>query len=101
MSGIQFKSYIEGRLECARDLLSAVKEDLEVELALAFHKHPDEHTSSHELYGLLREEFEEFWELVKSDHSCAGMYQTELLHIAVVALRGWSMYQAKREGANG
>lgn len=98
MSGTSFQNYMDEPTERARGLLSSVEVDLQTELAFALNKHPNEYASPHELSALLREEFEEFWELVKSDHSCVGMYQMELLHVAVVALRGWSMYQAKREG---
>ncbi len=57
------------------------------EVARARKKHPEPHRSPHESCSFLREEFEEFWDEVKSQDPSPFRMLTELIHVATVARR--------------
>lgn len=74
------------------DLLS---NELPSEIASAMRKH-NPPKSGHEVYGVVYEELQEFFDHVRSDTTCLGMPERELLHVAVTALRGAAMYRRMR-----
>jgi hypothetical protein len=66
----------------------------EVKHALSKHSSP---VDGHHVYGIICEELDEFFDLVKVDSPCSAMLETELLHVAVTALRGAAMYRRGRK----
>lgn len=81
----------------ATALLKAVTPDLLSELTLAFSRHPEGYGGGHEAYGLMREELDEYFDLVKRDCAVAMAKETEALHVAVTALRTWKMHRDGRK----
>jgi hypothetical protein len=59
---------------------------MRAELAAAERAHPPLH-SLHEAYGVLKEEFEEFWAEVKQKHPSAIRIHAELVQLATMAWR--------------
>jgi NTP pyrophosphatase (non-canonical NTP hydrolase) len=60
---------------------------VEKELARARSKHPEKQTSLHEGYGVLLEEVDEVWDLVKSQAPSKDSLLKELIHVAAMAQR--------------
>lgn len=81
----------------ATALLEAVTPELRSELTMAFSRHPEGYGGGHEAYGLMREELDEYFDLVKRDCAVSLAKETEALHIAVTALRTWKMHRDGRK----
>lgn len=61
--------------------------DINLEIDRARRKHPKPYQSAHEAYGILAEEFAEFFDEVRrKEHNKAAMRE-ELVQIATVAIR--------------
>ena len=84
-------------LQEARLIGELLDKDFPAELSRALGKHGPP-LNGHEVFGNITEERDEFFDLVKADASCLGMYEQELLHVAVTAIRGAAMYRRMRKG---
>lgn len=63
------------------------QQDVANELARARSKHPGKQLGLHEGYGVLLEEVDEFWSLVKSQRPAMTNVYDELVQIAAMAQR--------------
>lgn len=66
--------------------LSEINLDIERSLDAAYKKHGRGLWSRHEFYGILLEEVEELWDVIKSDGSEEDLYE-ELIQVALVCIR--------------
>lgn len=66
--------------------LSRVLEDIEIQLDAAYEKHGTELWTRHEFYGILKEEVDELWEVIKKDGPSEDLYN-ELVQVALVCIR--------------
>lgn len=67
--------------------MSRFQELAEAELARARTKHPTPQTSYHEGYGVVLEELDEVWDLVKSQRPDKTSLLKELVQVAAMAQR--------------
>lgn len=63
------------------------QELVEIELLRAREKHTRRQSSLHEGYGVLLEEVDEVWEIVKSQNPDKEKLLKELIHVAAMAQR--------------
>lgn len=64
---------------------SALKK-MRIELSKAYKKHPRNYHSRHEFFGILKEEVDEVWDIIKQDGGIEHL-ETEILQVMVVCLR--------------
>ena len=69
------------------DSLGAALCDVQAEVIRAQAKHPRPFSSLHEAHSVLREEFDEFWDEVKKQHTDKSATRTELVQVAAMAVR--------------
>lgn len=61
-------------------------EAIQAELDHAYKKHGKELWGRHEFYGILKEEVDELWDIIKADGS-SGDLTDELIQVAAMCLR--------------
>lgn len=66
--------------------LSQILEDIEIQLDSAYEKHGSELWTRHEFYGVLKEEVDELWDVIKQDGPSEDLY-SELIQVALVCIR--------------
>jgi len=63
-----------------------ILDDIDAELARAYSKHGAPQWGRHEFYGILKEEVDETWDVIKADESMGRLYE-EAIQVAAVVIR--------------